>query len=145
MVWVFANGQGDQSSIPDQGIPKTPKIVLDCSLLNIQCNIVQIKSKWSNQGKGVAPTSTPWCSSFRKEAFRLIWTTVGQLTNVESTVIYSPNLSISNSKVFPEFYMLLNWKFVLFWFGGVGLCLVFLSGNYLVHMLAPTGSIPSNT
>ena len=31
---VFANGPGDRGSIPDRGILKTPKIVLDASLLN---------------------------------------------------------------------------------------------------------------
>ena len=33
---VFANGLGDQGSIPGHVIPKTLKMVLDASLLNTQ-------------------------------------------------------------------------------------------------------------
>ena len=33
---VFANGPGDRVSIPDRVIPKTKKMVLDATLLNIQ-------------------------------------------------------------------------------------------------------------
>ena len=45
MVWVFANGPGDLSSIPGRVIPKTLKLVLDASLLNTQHYKVQIKGK----------------------------------------------------------------------------------------------------
>ena len=33
---VFANGPGDQGSIPGRVIPKTQKVVLDASLLSTQ-------------------------------------------------------------------------------------------------------------
>ena len=33
---VFTNGLGDQGSIPDRVIPKTPKMILDVTLLNTQ-------------------------------------------------------------------------------------------------------------
>ena len=33
---VFANGPGDQGSIPGRVIPKTQKMVLDAALLNTQ-------------------------------------------------------------------------------------------------------------
>ena len=36
MVRVFANGLGDQGSIPGRVIPKTQKMVLDATLLNTQ-------------------------------------------------------------------------------------------------------------
>ena len=36
MVSVFANGPGDQGSIPGRVIPKTQKMVLDATLLNTQ-------------------------------------------------------------------------------------------------------------
>ena len=62
MVTVFNNGLGDQGSILAQVIPKTQKMVLDTSWLNIQHYKAQIKDKWSNPGKEV-PSSTPWCSS----------------------------------------------------------------------------------
>ena len=39
-------------------------MVLDVSLLNTQHYKVRVK--WSNPGKGVAPSPTPWCSSYRK-------------------------------------------------------------------------------
>ena len=66
MVRVFANGPGDLGSIPGRVIPKTQKMVLDVTLLNTQRYKVRIKVKWSNPGKGVAPSPTPWCSSCRK-------------------------------------------------------------------------------
>ena len=42
---VFANGPGDMSSISGLVIPKTIKMVLDTSLLNIQQYKVRIKGK----------------------------------------------------------------------------------------------------
>ena len=43
MSKVFANGQGDQGSIPDRVIPKTQKKVLDATLLNTQHYTVRVK------------------------------------------------------------------------------------------------------
>ena len=65
---VFANGPGDLGSIQGRVIPKTLKMVLDTSLLNTQQYKVRIKAKvkWSNPGKGVAPSPTPRCSSYWK-------------------------------------------------------------------------------
>ena len=45
MVRVFTNGPGDLGSIPGRVIPKTQKMVLDASLLNIQHYKVRIKGK----------------------------------------------------------------------------------------------------
>ena len=51
---MFANGPGDQGSIPGRVIPKTQKMVLDATLLNTQHYKVRIKGKveqfreWSN-------------------------------------------------------------------------------------------------
>ena len=45
MAKVFTNGPGDLSSIPGRVIPKTQKMVLDISLLNIQHYKVRIKGK----------------------------------------------------------------------------------------------------
>ena len=42
---VFANGPGDQGSIPDQIVPKTKKMVIDAALLNTQHYKVRIKNK----------------------------------------------------------------------------------------------------
>ena len=45
MSRVFANGSGDQGSIPGWVIPKTQKIVLDAALLNTRHYKVCIKGK----------------------------------------------------------------------------------------------------
>ena len=56
-------------SIPGRVIPKTQKMVLDASLLNTQH--LKSRVKLSNSGKGVAPSPTPWCSSYRKGSLRV--------------------------------------------------------------------------
>ena len=63
-VRVFANGPGDLGSIPGRVIPKTQKMVLDTSLLNTQHYKVRIKGKVEQSREGVAPSPTPWCSSY---------------------------------------------------------------------------------
>ena len=45
MSGVFANGLGDQGSIPGRVIPKTQKMVLYATLLNIQHYKVRIEGK----------------------------------------------------------------------------------------------------
>ena len=45
-------------------IPKTLKSVLDTYLHNTQQYNVPSRIKWSNPGKGVAPSSTPQCRSY---------------------------------------------------------------------------------
>ena len=40
------------------------KMVIDTSLLNTQQYKVWIKGKMINPRKGVAPSPTPWCSSY---------------------------------------------------------------------------------
>ncbi len=42
---MFANGLGDQGSLPGQVISKTQKMVLDAALLNTQHYKVRIKGK----------------------------------------------------------------------------------------------------
>ena len=59
---MFANGPGDLGFISGRVIPKTLKMVLDISLLSTQQYISRVK--WSNPGKGVAPSPTPLCSSY---------------------------------------------------------------------------------
>ena len=68
---VFANGPGDLGSIPGRVIPKTQKMVLDVSLLNTQHYKVRIKGKVEQSREGVAPSPTPWCSSYRKGSLRV--------------------------------------------------------------------------
>ena len=70
-VRVFANGPGAPGSIPGRDIPKTQKMVLDASLLNTQHYKVRIKGKVEQSREGVAPSPTPWCSSYRKGSLRV--------------------------------------------------------------------------
>ena len=67
---MFANGPGGLGSIPGRVIPKTQKMVLDASLLNTQHYKVRIKGKVEQSREGVAPSPTPWCSSYRKGSLR---------------------------------------------------------------------------
>ena len=62
----LANGPGDLGSIPGRVIPKTQKMVLDASLLSTQHYKVRIKGKVEQSREGVAPSTTPWCSSYQK-------------------------------------------------------------------------------
>ena len=70
-VRVFANCPGDLGSVPGRVIPKTQKMVLDASLLNTQHYKVRIKGKVEQSREGVAPSPTPWCSSYRKGSLRV--------------------------------------------------------------------------
>ena len=71
MVRVFANGPGDLGSIPRRVIPKTQKWYLMLPRLTLSIIRYGSRIKWSNPGKGVAPSPTPWCSSYRKGRLRV--------------------------------------------------------------------------
>ena len=58
MVRVFANGSGDPGSIPGQVIPKTQKWYLMPPCLTLSIIRYVSRVKWSNPGKGVAPSPT---------------------------------------------------------------------------------------
>ena len=62
MSRVFANGSGDQGSIPGRVIPKTQKIVLDAALLNTQYYKVKIKGKaeQSREWSSILPYTSVW-------------------------------------------------------------------------------------
>ena len=66
MVRVFTNGPGDYGSIPGRVIPKTQKMILDATLLNIQHYKVHIKGKVEQSRKRSSASPTPWCSSYWK-------------------------------------------------------------------------------
>ena len=79
---VFANGPGDQGSIPGRVILKTwggEKKVLDTSLLNTQQYKVRIKGK-VEQGKEWCPTRHLDVVAIEKGAFWLPSTTVANFT-----------------------------------------------------------------
>ena len=88
-VRVFANGPGDLGSIPGRVIPKTQKMVLDASLLSTQHYKVRIKGKVEQSRKGVAPSPTHWCSSYRKGSLRVTLDYGRQLYFYLSLAIYS--------------------------------------------------------
>ena len=61
---VLTSGPGDLGSIPGCVIPKTLKMVLDTPYLTLSNIRYVSRVKWSNPGKGVAPSPTPRCSSY---------------------------------------------------------------------------------
>ena len=69
---MFVNGPGDQGSIPGRVIPKTQKkwylipLFLTLSIIKYGSRV-----KWSNPGKGVMSSLTPWCSSYWKGSFKV--------------------------------------------------------------------------
>ena len=77
MVRVFANGPGDQGSIPGWVIPKSLKkkkkkkkyLIPLCLTLGIVK--VWIKGIWGKPGKGLVPSPTPWCSSYWKGSLQV--------------------------------------------------------------------------
>ena len=69
---VFTNGLGDLGSIPSRVIPKTQKkwyLMPPCLTLSI----IRwgSREKWSNSGKGVAPSPTTRCSSYWKGSLQV--------------------------------------------------------------------------
>ena len=68
---VFANGPGNRSSIPGRVIPKTQKWYLIPPCLAFSTIRWGSRVKWSNPGKGVAPSPAPRCSSYWKGSLRV--------------------------------------------------------------------------
>ena len=66
MSWLFANGPGDQGSIPALVLPKAQKMVLDATLLYAQHYTVSIKGKGGQSREGIAPSPTSWCRKLLK-------------------------------------------------------------------------------
>ena len=68
---VFANGLGDQCSIPGRVIPKTLKMVLDTYLLSTQQYKVRIKGKVEQSRERSRALPTPQCCSYRKGSLQV--------------------------------------------------------------------------
>ena len=64
MSRVFANGPGDQGSIPGRVIPKTHKMVLDAALVSTQHYKVSVKGKVEQSRERSSAFPTRWCSSY---------------------------------------------------------------------------------
>ena len=58
-------------SIPGRVVPKTQKMYLMLPCLTLSIIRYASRVKWSNPGRGVAPSPTPWCSSYRKGSLRV--------------------------------------------------------------------------
>ena len=82
LAYWHASGPESQGSIPGWVIPWTQKIVLDASWLNTQHYKVLINGKWSNPGKGVAPSLHLSVVAIEKGAFGLSSTMLGQLVYI---------------------------------------------------------------
>ena len=67
-------------------------MVLDASLLNTQHYKVRIKGKVEPSREGVAPSPTPWCSSYRKGSLRVTLDYARQLY-LPSLLLHSLQLS----------------------------------------------------
>ena len=83
MSWVFANGPGEQGSIPCRVMPNTQKMVLDATLLNTEHLKIRIKGK--------VEQSWEWSSAFslhlgivviKKGAFGLLSTKVASFSYI---------------------------------------------------------------
>ena len=79
MVRVFADGSGDRGSIPGRVIPKTQKWYLIPPCLTLSIIRYGSRVKWSNPGKGVASSPSPWCSSYWKGSLWVSLDSGGQL------------------------------------------------------------------
>ena len=117
MIWaiglmssVFANGLGDQASIPDRVKSKTQKMVLDSALLNTQYYKVRIKGKveQSRERSGALPLHFS-VVAFQKEAFRAPSTKGRQLYLL--TYQWSPTFYFLCNKICKMFNsrVFINW------------------------------------
>ena len=71
MVRVFISGPWAWGFNLRSSYNMTLKTVLDASLLNTQHDMVQIKGKWSNPGKGVSPSPIHWCHRYWKVSLQV--------------------------------------------------------------------------
>ena len=85
-------------------------MVIDASLFNSQHYKVWIKGQLSNPGKEVAPSPTPWCRTFEKQAFGSSLTTVGLLTFKSMLAAHDDNASNINSTIIFMIIMLVRRK-----------------------------------
>ena len=114
---VFANGPEDLCSISGRVIPKKKwYLISPCLALSIIRYVSRIK--WSNPGKGVAPSPTPQCSSYWKGSFQEALNYGYQLYFYYNVLVfifqafYSYVLSSYFQNVHP-WYILLNYEYLV--------------------------------
>ena len=100
---MFASGPGFN---PRSSHTKDSKTVLDATLLNTQYYKVTIKVKWSNPGKGVAPSPDIGVVDIEKGAFRSPSTTVANF------IFFTIQLNIYPEKLFITFWIWQKYIFI---------------------------------
>ena len=96
---VFSNGPGALGLIPGRVMPMTLKMVLDTSFLTLSNIRYVSRVKWSNPGKGLAPSFTHRCSTYWK---RSLWVTLdyGRQLYLLTATFYFGRISWSKLKRF---------------------------------------------
>ena len=92
---VRIKGKVDSSLLNTQHYKVRIKGKVDSSLLNTQHYKVWIKGKVEQSWEGVAPSPTPWCSSYRKGSLRVTLDYGRQLY----LLIYNPAKMVHPSKI----------------------------------------------
>ena len=83
MVRVFANGPGFNPMSIHTKYSKNGYLMLPCPILS---NIRYVsRVKWGKPGKGLAPSSTPWWSSYGKGS---LWVTLDKGSRLYFTYCY---------------------------------------------------------
>ena len=115
VVSVFVNGLVGRISISGRVIPrlKTWYLIPPYFTSNIIRYVSTVKR--SNPGKGVAPSSTPWCSSYWKEAFESPSTTVANLLRSIVTIILNGELYVLSNLKFVRVNVLIRSSTILNW------------------------------
>ena len=104
--YSFANGPGDQGSVPGRVIPKTQKWYLMPPCLTLSFIRYKPRVMWINSGKEVAPLPMTRCSSYWKESLRVTLVLHYNRSGSISTVHFFS--SKSSRRLFSTF-----WFFVL--------------------------------
>ena len=71
--------------------------------------------KWNNLGKGVAPLTTPWCSSYRKESLRIHLDCGHQLYLFNYFEAVVQHFSHFATGIHPVVVVVVDWLVVLFY------------------------------
>ena len=73
----------------------------NASLLNTQYYKVRIKGKVEQSWEGIAPSPTPWCSSYRKGSLRVTLDYGRQLTVKKNKITVTIRPNEKNIKIIP--------------------------------------------
>ena len=102
---VFTSGPGDLGSIPGRVIPKTLKWYLILPSLTLSNIRYLSRIKWSNPGKGVAPSLSPRCSSYWKGSLL-----VAHVYGRQQQQLFFCNIVVTSSPNFINYIKLRQWR-----------------------------------